>query len=507
MKRLQSTTLAAAVMLSLACGFCHRVAAGILVSEPFSYPADQLLNGQGGGFGFSGPWDEYSTSPGDTIDAGSLRFNFLGVSGNSLSSTADQSYTGALRDLASPIAGTSGTTIWVSYLIRKASDGGLATDKFFGLALYSNASNDALFIGDTSENDFYSLGIAGSADGQVASSSRSVVSSSATLLVVKISFVDGADRVDLFVNPDVTQGEPTFPSVTKSDLNIPDVSAIGILGGVPIYKADEIRIGTQFRDVAPRAAKLVNISTRLRVETGDNALIGGFYITGNQQKKVIVRGIGPSLAPGVQDALRDPILELHDSSGADVAQNDNWRSNQEQEIINSTVPPSDDHESAIVRSLAPGSYTAILRGVSNTTGVGLVEVYDLQSQPITVIANISTRGLVGTDPNVMIGGMIITGDEAKRVLFRAIGPSLTSKGISGALQNPTLELRDKSGTLIAFNDNWRSDQEQEIIDTTVPPENDAEAAIVWNLAPGNYTAILRGRGGASGVALVEAYGL
>jgi hypothetical protein len=139
--------------------------------------------------------------------------------------------------------------------------------------------------------------------------------------------------------------------------------------------------------------------------------------------------------------------------------------------------------------------------------VGLVEVYDLQSQPITVIANISTRGLVGTDPNVMIGGMIITGDEAKRVLFRAIGPSLTSKGVSGALQNPTLELRDKSGTLIAFNDNWRSDQEQEIIDTTVPPENDAEAAIVWNLAPGNYTAILRGSGGASGVALVEAYGL
>jgi hypothetical protein len=249
-----------------------------------------------------------------------------------------------------------------------------------------------------------------------------------------------------------------------------------------------------------------NISTRLRVETGDNVLIGGFIVTGTQPKKVIVRAIGPSLSSFFPGALADPILELRDSSGALIRSNDNWRSDQEAEIIATTVAPSDDLESAIVETLpANGSnYTAIVRGANNGTGIGVVEAYDLDRTVDSKLANISTRGLVQTGDNVMIGGFIVLGQNSLRVIVRAIGPSLP---VPGALADPTLELHDGNGALVAANDNWRSDQEAEIIATTIPPSNNLESAIVRNLAPGNYTAIVRGVNNATGVALVEAYGL
>jgi plastocyanin len=249
-----------------------------------------------------------------------------------------------------------------------------------------------------------------------------------------------------------------------------------------------------------------NISTRLRVETVDNVLIGGFIITGTQPKKVIVRAIGPSLSSLFSGVLADPILELRDSSGSLIVSNDNWRSNQETEINATGVPPSDDLESAIVATLPANNanYTAIVRGANDGTGIGVVEVYDLNRAVDSKLANISTRGLVQTEDNVLIGGMIVLGQNPLRVIVRAIGPSLT---VSGALGNPTLELRDTNGALLAFNDNWRSDQEAEIIATTIPPSNDLESAIVRNLAPGNYTAIVRGANNTTGVAVVEAYGL
>jgi hypothetical protein len=251
---------------------------------------------------------------------------------------------------------------------------------------------------------------------------------------------------------------------------------------------------------------LGNISTRLRVETGDNVLIGGFIVTGTQPKKVIVRAIGPSLSGLFAGVLADPMLELRDSSGALIRANDNWRSDQETEIIASTIPPSDDSESAIVATLpANGSaYTAIVRGANNGTGIGVVEAYDLNQAADSELANISTRGLVQTGDNVLIGGMIVLGQNPLRVIVRAIGPSLT---VSGALADPTLELRDSDGALIDSNDNWRSDHEAEIIATTIPPSNDQESAIVRNLAPGNYTAIVRGVNNTTGVAVVEAYAL
>jgi cell division septation protein DedD len=247
-----------------------------------------------------------------------------------------------------------------------------------------------------------------------------------------------------------------------------------------------------------------NISTRLRVETGDNVLIGGFIISGTQPKKVIIRAIGPSLT--LAGALTDPFLELRDSSGVLIRSNDNWRSDQETEIIATTIPPSNDLESAIVETLPANNsaYTAIVRGVNDGTGIGVVEVYDLNQAVDSKLANISTRGLVQTEDNVLIGGLIVLGQNPLRVIVRAIGPSLS---VSGALGDPTLELHNGNGATIASNDNWRSDQEAEIIATTIPPSNDLESAIVRDLAPGNYTAIVRGVDGTTGVALVEAYGL
>jgi hypothetical protein len=251
---------------------------------------------------------------------------------------------------------------------------------------------------------------------------------------------------------------------------------------------------------------LGNISTRLRVETGDNVLIGGFIITGTQPKKIIARAIGPSLAALFPGVLADPVLELRDASGALIRANDNWRSDQEAEIIATGIPPSDDLESAIVATLpANGSnYTAIVRGANDGTGIGVVEAYDLNQAVGSKLANISTRGLVQTADNILIGGMIVLGQNPLRVIVRAIGPSLP---VPGALADPTLELRDGNGGLIAANDNWRSDQEAEIIATTIPPSNDLESAIVRNLAPGNYTAIVRGTNDTTGVAVVEAYDL
>ena len=224
----------------------------------------------------------------------------------------------------------------------------------------------------------------------------------------------------------------------------------------------------------------------------------------------MVRAIGPSLADQVADPLQNPVLELHttNSQGQDVilASNDNWiNAPNQQEIIDTTIAPTNDLESAILMSLAPGGYTAIVRGVNNTTGIGLIEAYDLGLGTDSLLANISTRGLVQTGENVMIGGLIVLGSEPQEVLLRAIGPSLP---VDGALADTVLELHDKDGLIIAMNDNWMdAPNRQEIIDTTIPPTNDDESAILEILAPESYTAIVRGKDNATGVAVVEAYQL
>ena len=252
---------------------------------------------------------------------------------------------------------------------------------------------------------------------------------------------------------------------------------------------------------------LANISTRLPVQTGDNALIGGFIITGTQPKKVIIRSIGPSLS--LSGKLENPVLQLF-SGGTLLESNDNWiDSPNKQAIIDSTIPPSHDLEAAIVRTLpANGAgYTAVVRGVNDTTGIGIVEAYDLDRSVDSKLANISTRGAVETDPNVLIAGTIVLGQTPQNVIIRAIGPSLS---IAGKLGDPTLQLVDANGSVLEANDNWiDSPNKQAIIDSTVPPSHDLESAIV-RMLPANgasYTAIVRGVNNASGIAVVEMYAL
>jgi probable HAF family extracellular repeat protein len=263
-----------------------------------------------------------------------------------------------------------------------------------------------------------------------------------------------------------------------------------------------------------RPAQPLNISTRMRVLTGDKVLIGGFIITGTESKKVVIRGIGPSLASaGLQGALGDPVLELHQGNSILVT-NDNWKEHQA-EVEATTIPPSNDLESAIVATLSPGAYTAILADKNNNPGIGLVEVYDLAAGANAKLANISTRGFVDTGDNVMIGGFIVGNGSVGgfgKVIVRAIGPSLTSAGVPGALPDTTLELFDGNGNSVATNDDWKlrpdgTSQQAEIEATTIPPKNDKESALVTVLAPGNYTAVVRGQNNATGVALVEAYNL
>ncbi len=258
-------------------------------------------------------------------------------------------------------------------------------------------------------------------------------------------------------------------------------------------------------------SQFLNISTRMRVGTGDDALIGGFILTGTEPKKVIVRALGPSLAQfGLTDVLQDPTLELRGPNGALIRSNDNWRSDQEIQIVDSDLAPTNEAESAIVETLPVAAYTAIVRGAGNTTGVGVVEIYDLDQVADSRLANISTRGLVQPGDNVMIGGFIPGGGTTTlRLLLRAIGPSLSQFGVSNPLADPTLELRDENGALVASNDNWKDNpaQQTEIQNTGIPPTNDAESAMVVTLPPARHTAIVAGKGSATGVALVEAYHL
>jgi hypothetical protein len=273
-------------------------------------------------------------------------------------------------------------------------------------------------------------------------------------------------------------------------------------------------------------SQLGNISTRAFVQTGDNVMIGGFMVQGSEPKRVIIRAIGPELTQyGVPDALANPTLELHDGTGALIASNNNWAttiiggiltSNQVHDIQASGYVPGDPFESAIIADLPAGSYTAIVRGVNNMTGVALVEVYELSPETNSTLGNISARSFVQTGDNVMIGGFMIQGTEPKRVIIRAIGPELTQYGVPDALANPTLELHDGTGALIASNNNWATtiiggivttSQVRDIQASGYVPGDPFESAIIADLPAGSYTAIVRGVNNMTGVALVEVYNL
>jgi sugar lactone lactonase YvrE len=256
----------------------------------------------------------------------------------------------------------------------------------------------------------------------------------------------------------------------------------------------------------PRALAL-NIATRLAVQGGENVLIGGFIITETGGKSVVIRGIGPSLASvGVQGALQDPVIEVHYPSGF-VVTNDNWKDTQASQIQGTGLAPTDDREAAFSYNLPPGNYTIVLKGKNNSAGIGLIEVYDIDRSS-GKLANISTRGFVGSGDNVMIGGFILGGvNGAARIMIRAIGPSLSAFGVSNPLENPTVTLRDGNGTTLNSNNDWLDDNATEIYLTGLGPSNRAESAIVMTLPNGNYTAVVAGLNGGTGIGLVEAYNL
>ena len=256
--------------------------------------------------------------------------------------------------------------------------------------------------------------------------------------------------------------------------------------------------------------RLVNLSTRARVRTGDDAMIGGFIMRGNAPKRLIIRAIGPTLADsGITDFLVDPKIELYNGAGALIASSDDWPDFKKQAIIDTGIPPKSSKEAAILTTLPSstdgGAYTAVVRGVGDTTGVGLVEVYDLDAGPGSTLLNISTRARLGTaDNDSLIGGFVLGGDS-KRILIRALGPSLN---LPEKLSDPKLELRNNNGELVEANNDWQmSAQASEIQATGIAPSQPQEAAVLKTLAPGPYTAIVRSNNGTTGVGLVEIYQL
>ena len=243
-------------------------------------------------------------------------------------------------------------------------------------------------------------------------------------------------------------------------------------------------------------------------------MIGGFIITGNASKPVVLRGMGPSLTSSnvpADQVLLDPVLELRGANGSLILQNDNWvDSPQRSQFEGTAFQPTDDREAVIVATLQTGAYTALLTGKDQTTGIGLVEVYDNSQTTDSTLANISTRGFVMIQDNVMIGGFMLGGNANNtRIAIRGMGPSLTSSGLSNVLTDPTLELRNGNGTLLTSNDNWQDDPASaaELTANGLAPTNNLESGIFTTLPPGSFTAILAGNAPGTGIGLVEIYNL
>jgi hypothetical protein len=249
----------------------------------------------------------------------------------------------------------------------------------------------------------------------------------------------------------------------------------------------------------------------MRVQTGDNVGIAGFIITGAAPKHLLFRAIGPSLTQsGVPNALADPLLELHGPGGFATILNDNWRDDpvQQAAILATGIPPTNNLESAIDTTLNPGTYTVVAKGKNNTSGVALIEIYDLSPAVAAKLANISTRALVGTGDNIVIAGFTLGGNNGEdRIVVRGLGPSLAALGMSNTLANPTLELRDGNGALLGSNDNWQDDGAQmvDLMGAGLAPGNPLESAITATLPPGAYTALLAGLNNGAGIGLVEVY--
>ena len=299
------------------------------------------------------------------------------------------------------------------------------------------------------------------------------------------------------------------PSVEEDEAFIVTLSNPG--GGATLGTPASATVTILDTDRGGPAAQLLNISTRLRVQAGDKVGIGGFIVTGTGAKRVIVRGLGPSLTVNgqpVEGRLQDPAIELYDGNGILITSNDNWKNSPDRaEIESSGLAPSHDAEAAIARTVQPGAYTAVLYGTGGSQGIGLVEAYDRDRGGTSEMANISTRGFVDTGDNVLIGGFIAGARSgATNVIVRALGPSLTAKSVPDALQDPTVQLINANGQVVDSSDNWKTSGDQaEVTARGLAPQDDRESAAFETIPPGNYTVVVRGKGETTGVGLVEIY--
>jgi hypothetical protein len=299
------------------------------------------------------------------------------------------------------------------------------------------------------------------------------------------------------------------PTATATATSTPAATATATPTTASTPTATPTATATPTPSASPSPARALDISTRLRVDTGDNAMIAGYIITGVTNKAVILRGMGPSLAAfGISGVLLDPVLELHAQNGSLITMNDNWKDTQRSQIEGTVFQPNDDRESVIFSTLVPGTYTAVLSGKNNTAGIGLIEVYDGNQGSESQLGQISTRGLVQGGNNVMIGGFILGGTQGDaRIALRGLGPSLTQFGLNNVLADPTLELRDANGATLVANDNWTDDPASAALLTAngLAPSNLKESGIFTSLPPGQFTAILAGKNGGIGIGLVEIY--
>ena len=328
-------------------------------------------------------------------------------------------------------------------------------------------------------------------------------------LIMEVAVPDGVQSSDVFSigSNAATQTGPSYISALSCGSPDPvDTASIG-------FPDTHLVFNVNGSCSTGMPAKTLNISTRMRVELGDNAMIGGFVVTGTTPKSIIVRAMGPSLAgAGIPDVLSDPALELHGSDGSLIYANNNWRDDPAQaaQIQGTAYQPGDDRESAMIRTLAPGAYTVVVTGQNQTTGVALIEIYDNNQAVDSQLSNLSTRGFVQSGTNVMIGGFILGGETGiTHVAIRGLGPSLSQLGLQNVLTNSTLELHDSNGATLVSNDNWQDDptSANELASRGLALPNSLEAGIFVTLSPGAYTAILAGNSGGVGIGLVELYNL
>jgi hypothetical protein len=400
--------------------------------------------------------------------------------------------------------------VWHTQWLVPSSTDPLGGKNFFVYAESFNGGPLQCFTGENAENRIaggVGLTYPGTTLLPPANCKSTLGPNGSITIYVPLSAVNEAGPIDNKLH-EVTASTMTLQ---QQAANVPPTAANNrFIGGV-FFNMTDVAQSYVFDPslvTAPPGIQLVNISGRALVQTSDKIADAGFIVRGTPGKRVLLRGLGPSLT--VNGALQDPMIELHDGAGNVIAINDDWRTTQQTEIQQTGIPPTNDKESAILATLAAGNYTVVLRGSNNSTGIGVVEVYDLDPPSGSELVNESVRADVQTNDNVLFDGTIITGVTPRRVVFRALGPSLAVNGtpIAGRMMNPVMELHDSNGALLATNDDWRTaSNASEIQASTLAPPDDRESAILMSLGPGNYTTIVRGSGGTTGIALNEIYRL